>query len=243
VRALAVEAGVGWGFGSKRKEWFGCAARGLVYGLATMGLLVIVEYVMGILVWDERRVMSDLVAALLGGLLAGIFIGFIEETFFRGILFTAFRRQSLRAAVLVPALLYSGCHFISSRGNYSEITWTSGFDVLAGAFWQFNLANLGPFLALFAVGVFLAMLREYSGHIGWAVGIHAGWVAIIRLGRECTSSNPEASLAWLAAGYDSITGYLAFAYLTAMILALALHQKRRARNSFDALAEDVAEVG
>ena len=243
VRSLSVKGRSEWGYGIPRKDWIGSALCGLAYGLVTMGLLVVAEYVMRIVVWDDRRVMSDLVIALLSGLAAGVFIGLLEETFFRGVLFTAFRRQSLRVAILVPAVLYAGCHFISSRGDYSTVTWSSGFEVLAGAFWQFSLANLGPFLALLAVGIFLGMLREYSGHIGWAVGIHAGWVAIIRLGREGTSFNPEANLAWMAAGYDSITGYLAFFYLSAMIVALHLHQKRRARSSFEDLAEDVAEAG
>jgi membrane protease YdiL (CAAX protease family) len=244
VRALSVRDRLGWGYGANRDDLVACIARGFGYGLLTMALLVALEYVLGILVWDDRRSAADLALALFTGLGAGLVIGLIEETFFRGILFTAFRRKSLQMAVFLPAFLYAGCHFISSRGHYEPITWSSGFAVLGGAFWQFGIANLGPFLALFAVGIFLALIREHSGHIGWAIGIHGGWVAIIRVGREGTSYNPQSELAWLSSDYDSITGYLSFVYLLAMILALQLHRKRRSREEeFAEIAEDVAEAG
>ncbi|MFT5126481.1 MAG: membrane protease YdiL (CAAX protease family) [Rhodothermales bacterium] len=243
VRALAVRSKAKWGYGNDRGEWVACALGGLSFGLLTMTLLVLLEYTLGILAWDDRRDTMDLVTALLGGLVSGIFVAFVEETFFRGILFSAFRRHGLRAAILLPALLYAGCHFISSRGDYSAITWTSGFEVLAGSFWQFKLVHLGPFLALLAIGIFLGMLREQSGHIGWVIGIHCGWVAVIRLGRKATSSNPDSSLGWLASGYDSITGYLSLFYLLVMIVALHLYQKRQAQAAFEDLPEDVAELG
>ena len=242
IRALAVRGRNDWGFGANRDAFAASIARGFAYGLLTMALLVAAEYALGILIWDDRRSSADLVIALFTGLGAGIVIGFLEETFFRGILFSAFRRINLQVAVLLPAVLYAGCHFIASRGDFDPVTWGSGFAVIGGAFHQFGLPNLGPFLALFAVGIFLAMVREYSGHIGWTIGIHGGWVAIIKLGRECTNLDEGAQLAWLVGDYDSITGYLAFVYLLAMILALKLREKRKAREEFAEIAEDAAEA-
>jgi hypothetical protein len=73
----------------------------------------------------------------------------------------------------------------------------------------FQWKHLSSMAALFMVGVFLALVREHTGHIAWGIGLHAGWVFVIQVTRRMTDGNPEAPAAFLVGTYDGIIGWLA----------------------------------
>ncbi|MFM1549465.1 MAG: CPBP family intramembrane glutamic endopeptidase [Lentisphaeria bacterium] len=199
-----------------------CFAIGLVCGLVSLLILVAIELYLGVLVWDNRRTAVVLVQALFSGLASGVIIALIEESVFRGAFFTVLRTNHGKAvAIVVTSLVYASVHFLRSTGEYHTIHWYSGFDVLGGAFSNYtDPATVGPFLALVAAGILLATIRERAGHIALTVGVHCGWVAVIKLTRKATNLTPDPSLAWLADGYDSVTGYLACIYLLIVLLAI-----------------------
>ena len=62
------------------------------------------------------------------------------------------------------------------------------------------------FIALLVAGVFLSMVRERTGSVLWAIGIHAGWVMAIKIGKKLTDSDPYAAASWLISN-DGITGW------------------------------------
>lgn len=211
-----------WGWGLRRSRFLMCFAIGLVCGLVSLLILVAIELYLGVLVWDNRRTAVVLVQALFSGLASGVIIAVIEESVFRGAFFAVLRTaHGKTVAIVVTSLVYASVHFLRSTGEYHTIHWYSGFDVLGGAFSNYtDPATVGPFLALVAAGVLLAMIRERAGHIALTVGVHCGWVAVIKFTRKATNLTPDPSLAWLADGYDSVTGYLACIYLLIVLLAI-----------------------
>lgn len=157
--------------------------------------------------------------ALAGGLL----IGLLEETFFRGALFSAIRRhEAWIAAALWPALLYALVHFLKPGRLPAGMAfdWSGAFYMVSHVFidglrWQ----NLDSLAALFVAGVLLALVRERTGHIGWCIGLHAGWVWLIQTTRAVTDANPDAGLAFLVGSYDEFIGWLMMAWVSLVTLA------------------------
>jgi hypothetical protein len=140
---------------------------------------------------------GDLPPLLLGGVLSGFAVAFIEETFFRGILFTAVSRASgARAAIIAPTLLYAALHFLGGklRVPSDEVSWNHGFEVLSRLFERYAqpLAFVDSFLALVALGVLLAMVRLRTGAIAGCIGLHAAGVCAIFVLRDTTTVNGQA---------------------------------------------------
>jgi membrane protease YdiL (CAAX protease family) len=165
----------------------------------------------------------DVLYALLAGLLSGILVAFIEESFFRGAIYYGMRRQnSAFTATITTALLYASVHFMHAPASSQSmsIDWQSGWEMLAGMFHSYQ--NFGgivdSFVALFAAGVFLALLRERTGNIALCTGIHAGWVWTIKVVKEMTDEVTGTSAALLIGSYDGIIGWAAAAMLSLVTL-------------------------
>jgi len=165
----------------------------------------------------------EVLYALLSGLLSGILVAFIEESFFRGAMQYQMRRNTpLLATVFMTNLLYAAVHFtrppIPAEGII--IDWNSGWEMLAGMFHQFeDFAGIADsYIALFAAGLLLSLVRERSGNIALCIGIHAGWVLIIKLTREVTDANSNTPAAVLIGSYDNIIGWAATAVLALVTL-------------------------
>lgn len=84
-----------------------------------------------------------------------------------------------------------------------------------GGPWQ----NLDSLTAVFAAGVLLALVRERTGHIGWCIGLHAGWIFVIQVTRRVTDVNSASDLAFWVGGYDDFIGWLAVAWIGALTVA------------------------
>lgn len=160
-----------------------------------------------------------------GALFAGLLVALIEETFFRGILYTAVRRSSgFWTAALATAAFYASVHFLRPPPlpAGAEVSWGTGLELLLGAFANYHdpLALLDSWAALFAVGLFLALVRERDGHIAHTIGLHAGWVFVIKLTRSLSAADPQAPAAALVGGYDGVIGWLAAGWIGLLGLSL-----------------------
>lgn len=202
------------GFAPARSRLLRAMGGGWLLGIGILGALVWVELALGVRVPDGDRLqvlslLEKAVAALIGGLL----IGLLEETFFRGALYSAIRRRAhVAAAAAGSALLYALVHFLKPHALPSGVTfdWAGTWSMLLRVFASlFQWQHLDSLLALFSAGVFLALVRERSGHLGWCIGLHAGWVFVIQLTRRMTDGDEAASLAFLAGQYDGVIGWLA----------------------------------
>lgn len=187
------------------------------------GLAMLLSLVLAIL-WLEIRLPDAqlefwpyLVKKAFEALLGGILIGVLEETFFRGALYTAIRRhEGVASAVFWTALLYTLVHFMKPAALPPDVPfdWAASWTIFASAFTRaLDPEHVDSMAALFAAGVFLALIRERSGHIGWCIGVHAGWIFVIQMTRRATDANPDAPLALLAGGYDGVIGWLAMAWI------------------------------
>ena len=117
---------------------------------------------------------------------------------------------------MFTAFLYAAVHFISPRTEipFDDVGWFSGFTVLSDSFSSYwNLGFLGSFLALLAAGIFLALVRFKTGHIGYCIGIHAGWVLSLKMTKKLTGLDYQSDWGFLVGNYDGIIGYLALGWL------------------------------
>jgi hypothetical protein len=77
-------------------------------------------------------------------------------------------------------------------------------------------------LALVAVGTLLGVLTWWTGSIAVAVGLHAGWVLVMRTTIGATRANPAAPLAWLISRSDGYTGWLVLGWTLVLLGASVL---------------------
>lgn len=237
-----------WAFGLANRQALGldlsrdallsAVRRGWLLGVAILGALVVAELYVGVRVVDPDgprplALLEKALAALVGGLL----IGLLEELFFRGALYSAIRRRaSIGAAAVGSAALYALVHFLKPHALPPGVVfdqagaWSMFLHVFISLFqWQ----HLDSLVALFSAGVFLALVRERSGHIGWCIGLHAGWVFVIQVTRRVTDGDDASAWAFLAGQYDGVIGWLAVAWIAFLAWLYwrftAWQAKRRAR--------------
>ena len=219
LKLLRLDNAAALGFDIPRRRFLLDVAAGWVLGVAILAVLIWALLALQVRVPDLPAqglawlVLGKAIAALVGGLL----IGLLEEIFFRGALYGAIRRQSgLRSAVVWSAALYALLHFLKPHDLPPGVPfdWAGTRAMFAGVFTAvLDWRHLDSMLALFLVGVFLALVRERAGHIAWGVGLHAGWVFVIQLSRKLTDSDPTAGLGFLAGRYDGVIGLLAAAWI------------------------------
>lgn len=197
-------------------------AMGWWLGVAMLLAQALVMVQMGMLVAVPLPSWAFLAKKAEMALMGGLVVGFLEETFFRGALFSAIRRQEgLGPAVIGSAALYSAAHFLKpvALPDGVPFDWSGALAMFTHVFvdgvpWQ----HLDSLTAVFAAGVLLALVRERTGHIGWCIGLHAGWVLVIQVTRRVTDVSPASDLAVLVGGYDDFIGWLAVAWIGVLTL-------------------------
>ena len=145
------------------------------------------------------------------GVGSGISVALLEETVFRGIMHTAIERESgAWTAALLTAPLFAVLHFFAKvRIPAADVGWGSGFDLLVLSFAPLSHPGLvlDSFLSWLVVGLILSLTRVLTGNIAVALGLHAGWVVVLRMLQESTTSgNSPAYSAWVGR-FDGLLGY------------------------------------
>ena len=115
--------------------------------------------------------------------------------------------------------------------NAADVTSHSGIDMLAGTFAQLGdpLEIIDAFLCLFAVGVLLGWVREYTGNVAACIGLHAGWVWVITFVTESSARNAAHPAAWLLSSFDGFVGWLLLAWCVVMGIWLTRHYRLRSK--------------
>lgn len=238
IRRFAIDNKVGLGYGLPKRTFLRDLLAGWMSGLLILILLSGALILFGVRsidfppgVWLPLLLKTTLVA-LIGGLL----IGFIEETFFRGGLFGAIRRDhGFGVTLLLSSLFYAGLHFIDPQPvtGPEAGSWYSGLLILSGAFSQFTEWRIfDSFLALFGLGAFFAVVRERTGNIAYCIGLHAGFVFVIKIVRKFSDLNPDSALAFMVGNYDGMIGYLSAAGM--LIHTLVVYRYWRRPNTLPA---------
>lgn len=219
------------GFAQPARAFLPQMLAGLVAGLALMALAVVPLFALGLRDWNVARLASaggPLVIAF-KGLGSGLLVALIEETLFRGAMQGALERLGARrlALLAIPGL-YAAVHFLGRAGvvPYDEVDALSGFTALAGFFSGFAqpLRIIDAFIALYFVGLLLALVRRRWNGLAACIGMHAGFVAVISVFRRISlpAQNPQWS--FLVGEYDGLLG--AWIAALAVICCLALWIRR-----------------
>ncbi len=207
------------GFNTPHKPPLRLLGQGFATGFTMLALLGALLYVLDIRVADtDASVFASLVKLVLSVLPAALAVSLIEETYFRGVQFGALARERrTAAAVVLPAVFYASVHFLNPHevATIQNPDWFYGTPLLFAAPAQIcretDCAGTGA--TLFMAGVLLGLVRVRGGHLVICIGIHAGWIAGIKLTKELTHFDRDADLAFLAAGHDHFTGVLAALWL------------------------------
>ncbi|NDB15490.1 MAG: CPBP family intramembrane metalloprotease [Gammaproteobacteria bacterium] len=166
-----------------------------------------------------------------GGLATGLAVALIEETFLRGAMHSGIARESgAKVAIFLTATLYASLHFVGRyRIPIEELGPDSGLRHVLGTLADFAtpLDIIDAWLALFAVGVLLGMVRALTGNIAACIGLHAGWVWIISVLRE--TSQPDENNRWrfLLSQFDGVVGWLVLAATALIGIVLYAGYSRR----------------
>jgi hypothetical protein len=231
TRRLGLSGKEAMGYGLPRRQFLIQLGLGFAGGVALM--LPLTSLLLGL---DIRMVKPDFDGAWLGliagGILTGFTVAFIEETFFRGVLFSAVARTSSAAtAVIAPSLLYASLHFLGGKLKVpaDQVSWIHGFEVLGHLFERYAqpLTFADSFFALAMLGVLFALIRLRTGAIAGNIGLHAAGVAFIAVLREATIVNPSAEYVELVGSYDGVIGWAALIWFAVIAAAFVTFTRRR----------------
>jgi uncharacterized protein len=226
ARHLGLTDRASLGYGLPRRTFVREMSIALAFGVATMLAVVGLMAALGLLTWRAGAPAgaAAVVKVIATRALSGFAVAFIEETFLRGAMHTAIERESgTRVAVLLTALLYAATHFFATfHIAAAQVTPHSGVDLLTGTLHAFAhpLAIADAFLALFAVGVVLGVVRAATGAIAACIGLHAGWVWVMLVVHEFTAPRADAPLGFLLSRFDGFVGWLVLAWT--LLLAVPL---------------------
>jgi uncharacterized protein len=218
ARHLGLTDRTSLGYGLPRRTFVREMSLALALGVVTMLGVVGVMAALGLLEWraDAPAGAAAVTKLIVTRALSGFAVAFIEETFLRGAMHTAIERESgTRAAVLLTAVLYAATHFFASYHiPPDQVTPWGGVQLLAGTLHAFAhpLAIADAFLALFAVGVVLGLVRAATGSIAACIGLHAGWVWVMLVTHELARPRADAPLAFLLSRFDGFVGWLVLAW-------------------------------
>jgi membrane protease YdiL (CAAX protease family) len=234
VYPLAKWLGLCWSdFGLKRR-FLGQWLIGFLLGSAMLGLhmIALVMLDVRIIAWEKFNP-HELLPILGKSLAIGFGVALLEESIFRGALLSIIRRLSNPTmAIVVSAFYYAVLHFIGSKWTTDSefIGWDTGFRIALDGFAHLREVAPDSFLGLFVAGLFLGSLRVVLPmSLGLCMGIHAGWVFIIKSYKSVSYLNFDSSLIYLVSHYDLIIGYLSAAWLSVFVIlmwiAVAVYRK------------------
>ena len=224
LKLLGINNRYALGYTPDARRFLRAVLKGLGIGVAIMAVHATALWVIGVrVIAPEGIAFGRILYVVVSGLVSGVLVALVEETFFRGAMQFHLRYSNppWKAAV-VTALVYASVHFLQPLpvSDAATIGWSSGREMLVTMLHQYrDPADIVDSLtALFVAGLFLSLVRERSGSIALCIGIHAGWVLSIRLARELTDVAADSPLGFLIGSYDGIIGWAAAALLVLVTL-------------------------
>jgi hypothetical protein len=251
VALLAAAGGLVWlcrrlGLGSKQALGYGLPWRrftkvAMLFGLIGMATAAAGAWLLLAMHW-RIDAHGPLLKFFMIGLGSGIAVALIEETVMRGAMHSAIARESGQwAAVLLTAPLFAVLHFFAKAHiPVDQLDWGSGFDLLGRSFAPLGTPSLvfDSFAAWLAVSLVLSLTRVLTGNIAAALGLHAGWVVVLRMLQEATASGPTAAASPWIGRFDGLLGYWVLPWSAAIGIVLWL-----ARSAWVPYAAGGAEPG
>jgi uncharacterized protein len=221
-----------FGYGLRRARFLKVALLWAVIGVATAGVGAAFLLCTQLRVRDAGFTPSALsfLRILCMGLGSGISVALIEETVMRGAMHSAIERESGPwIAALLTAPLFAALHFFAKAAIPPDsLAWSSGFDLLLRSFAPLGHPSLiaDAFLSWLLVGLILSLTRVLTGNIAVAIGLHAGWVVVLRMLQLSTTAGASPAYSAWVGRYDGLLGYWLLPW--GALIAAALWVTRRA---------------
>lgn len=207
-------------------------AQGAGIGLISLLPIFVVLYLLGVQVIDDGQpwTLSWITKKFLLHLSLALLIAFFEEPLFRGILLAGLNQKlPVIPAILVSSFYYAILHFLNSNIEIAaqDTSLLSGFILLQDAINHLFNPKIWPaFLALFAVGVFLSLLRTQNKvGLGLSIGCHACWVWQIKMSKSLFNTNPHSDYLFLVSGYDGVIGPLVTIWLAITLTGYLIYKR------------------
>lgn len=227
-RHLHISSRGDFGYGMPWRRFMGQSLLWGVMGMATAAVGAGFLLTTGLRVIDPQFTLTaaSFARILVVGIGSGVAVALLEETLMRGAMHTAVERESGPwTAALLTAPLFALLHFFAKAHiPADQAGWSSGFHLLQLSFSPLRNPPLvvDAFLSWLLVGLILSMTRVLTGNIAVAIGLHAGWVVVLRMLQESTvrGSSPAYS-AWVG-HFDGLLGYWLLPWGVAMATLLWL---------------------
>jgi membrane protease YdiL (CAAX protease family) len=156
-----------------------------------------------------------------GALATGILVAVLEEFFFRGVLglalWKAAGEKPVAVLLAVNAAVFAAVHFIRPHSDLPEgvfagfVGW-SNLQLWAGPADPWKLAGL------FVAGLILARITWQQQSLWAAIGLHAGWVAGLRICDGFWNEKTQATAGWWGPSLEA--GPIPFVLLLVVAFAL-----------------------
>jgi membrane protease YdiL (CAAX protease family) len=180
--------------------------RGFVIAAASMAVLGVLMSIAGVFTPGFFHTLPAVLQWSVKALLTAIMVGFLEELFFRGMMFRGLLEDGRPAtAFAVVNLFYAALHFLKPPKKFD----VSGLDPLAGV--RFLVQSLQPFLdpaeilpgliGLFIIGLVLSYAFFRTRALYLSIGLHAGWVFALKTMRVYGEFN-RGDLGWIFGSTD-----------------------------------------
>ena len=181
-----------------------------------------------------RLSVAETFARCAKALLAAASVAFVEEIFFRGIIFKGLRQDTrLAYAYLLAALFYSAIHFVQPADEklLSAIEPLAGFRHVAESFHPFlNPETLLPGLfGLFLIGVVLCYAFARTGTLYMSMGLHAGWIFALKIFGAFGHYSRE-NLGWMFGSTDPKVVSGVISWVGILVVGLLVHLLTRGRS-------------
>ncbi len=190
------------------------AAIGLLAGIVLMAIAILPLFLLHVRDWSTNAPphWTGWLPLILRGLGSGIAVALIEEAFFRGAMQGALTQiGATRWALFAVPVFYAALHFLGRAVSVpdDQVNAWSGFVAWSGFFAGYAqpLAILDAFIALWCVGLLLALVRRRWGDIAGCMGLHAGFVMTIAVFRKVSSPAPASDWSFLVGSFDGLLGW------------------------------------
>jgi membrane protease YdiL (CAAX protease family) len=106
----------------------------------------------------------------------------------------------------------------------ADVRWDSGLHLIVLSFAPLShpALVLDSFLSWLLLGLILSLTRVLTGNIAVAIGLHAGWVVVLRMLQESTVKGDSPAYAAWVGQFDGLLGYWLLPWGVAIAAALWL---------------------
>lgn len=233
LRAYNLLSTEGLGWHSNQNNFLKHIGFGFLAGLVLLLLIILSKLLLGIYQPDADADLGlqALIILVIKAMITGIFVSVIEETIFRGALFTGIGKQTnMLIALFVTSLIYAAVHYLKFRAlpPGTDINWFTGVTMIPIALFRFSdPVIIDSFLTIFVLGILFGLMRMRTGNIIQCLGFHIGIVATLRVTSYLTDYARGSGWDFMVNKYEHQFGYLTTAYLLAAIVIYYLLVMRK----------------